>query len=83
MSATDDLHLAVGEANGKLDTLLRLVRDHIEQDDRRFGEVDTEIKAHAKDINQAKGAKVALFAAAAGVAGLVSTAVAIAHSLIK
>ena len=78
-----DLHQLVGEANGKLDTLLTLMRDHIAQDERKFAQVDETLAAHAKDINQAKGAKNALLALAAGVAGLVSIGVAIAGTVFK
>ncbi len=69
-----DLHQLVGEANGKLDTLLVLMRDHIVANDRRFGEVDVELKAHAADINKAKGAKNAVLLLAGGCAAVVSAA---------
>jgi malate/lactate dehydrogenase len=72
------LHRMVGEVNGKLDTLLVLVRDHVEQDDKRFAEVDAELKDHAADINKAKGAKAATLALAGAAATVVSLAVAAA-----
>lgn len=73
-----DLHQLVGEANGKLDTLIDLMRDHVEQDNERFAKVAEELKAHAKDINQAKGAKWATLTLAGGLATVVSLAVAAA-----
>lgn len=75
---SDDLSRAIGEANGKLDTLLQLVRDHIKADETRFTEIDAELKTHAADINKAKGARTAIMAAATFVAGLVSIAVTVA-----
>jgi hypothetical protein len=71
----------VGEANGKLDTLLTLVRDHVEQDDKRFSDVDEELKAHAADLNKAKGAKAATLVLAGAAATIVSLAVAAAGKL--
>ena len=78
---SDDLHRAVGEANGKLDTLLSLVRDHIEQDNERFTGVYKEIRAHAEDINKAKGAKAIFLILAGGTATVISIAVAAAGKL--
>lgn len=78
---SDDLHRLVGEANGKLDTLLDLVRDHVRQDDDRFTRVYTELASHAADINKAKGAKAAVLVVAGGLAGLVSFVVAAASKL--
>lgn len=73
---SDALHQAVGEANGKLDTLLTLVRDHIEQDNERFENVGRTLVEHAADINRAKGAKSALIIFAGGIATAVSLAAA-------
>jgi hypothetical protein len=78
VSNEPQLHQMVGEINGKLDTLLYLVRDHVEQDDKRFAEVGEELKEHAADINQAKGAKTAALMLAGAAATVVSLAVAAA-----
>lgn len=80
---SDDTQRLLGEANGKLDTLLELVRDHIRQDDERFKDVGDKLAAHAADINQAKGAKAATFALAAAVSGFVGVAVAAAKEFLK
>lgn len=78
---SDELHRLVGEANGKLDTLLELVRDHIKQDDTRFSSVSVKLESHAADINKAKGAKAAVLVVAGGLAGVVSFVVAAASKL--
>lgn len=68
---SDSTERMLGEVNGKLDTLLTLMRDHVEQDNSRFKTVDEKLDAHAEVINQAKGAKTMLFI----LAGVVSFAV--------
>lgn len=80
---TDDLSRAVGEANGKLDTLITLMRDHIVADERRFTLIDKTLEAHAKDINLAAGGKRAIILMASGVATLVSIGVAAAAVLLR
>jgi hypothetical protein len=78
---TDDLYRAVGEANGKLDTLTNLVRDYIEAHDKRHERVEEQLASHAADINKAKGAKTAVLILAGGLASVVSIAVAAASKL--
>lgn len=68
---SDSTERLLGEVNGKLDTMIALVREHVKQDEDRFKEVDTKLVAHAAVINQAKGAKTMLFI----FAGFVSFAV--------
>lgn len=76
-----DLHQLVGEANGKLDTLTRTLERYIEAHERRHENIDAKIEAHAKDINQAKGAKGAVLLFAGGVATVVSAAAVAAMKL--
>lgn len=71
----------LGEVNGKLDTVLTLLRDHIQQDDTRFENIGKTLESHAADINQAKGAKAAILIIAGGLATAVSVAVTAAGKL--
>lgn len=73
---SDDLnqiHNALGAANGKLDSLIVYLRDYIAQHDERHTKIDTKLETHADAISQAKGAKGAIIA----VAGVVSGGVAL------
>ena len=57
----------LGETNGKLDSLITQVRDYIEAHDERHTKIDDKIEKHSAEINQAKGAKGAILAMAAGI----------------
>lgn len=72
----------LGQMNGKLDGLQSLIKDHMEQDTRRFEEVFRQLNEHSGDINKAKGAKNAIMVAAAAVASVVSGGIAFAHKLL-
>ena len=72
----NDTERMLGQLDGKLDTLLTLVRDHIQKDDDRFGVVFGKLEQHAADINQAKGAKSMLLLIAGGVSAVVGAAIA-------
>ncbi len=77
----DDVQRSLGEISGKLDSLINTMREHAQEDTRRFGEVGKLLMQHSEEINQAKGAKSALMWAGGLVAALVSAAVAEAHRL--
>lgn len=80
---SDDLHRMLGEANGKLDLLIDSFREYREAHDRRHESIDTAIKAHEADINQAKGAKAAVFVVAAVVSSFVGVAIAAVERFLK
>ena len=79
----DSLEKALGRIEGKLDQVIDGFKEHREDDTRRFGEVFKRLETHAEDINQAKGAKRAVYAVAAVIAGAVSVAAAAAPYLLK
>ena len=74
-----DAQQLLGEVNGKVDLLIQMHRDHAAVHET----LDIELKAHAKDINQAKGVKNAILAAAAAVAGTVSLVAVAARHFIR
>jgi len=73
----------LGEVIGELRSLTGAFNSYQVAHDTRHREIDEKIDQHAADINQAKGAKGALLAVGAAVAGLVSLAVAAANHLLK
>lgn len=79
----DDLHRMVGEVNGKLDALTTMMRDYIDGHERRHERIEEELAAHARDLNQAKGARAALLAVAACIAGLVSAVAAAVEKIFR
>lgn len=71
----NDLYQSLGRIEGGLNGLTSALKEHMEQDTRRFTDVYSKIEAHAEDINQAKGAKAAVFVIAT-VAGTLASGVA-------
>ena len=65
---SDDVPQALGRIEGKLDQVIDSFKEHRDDDKRRFSEVFGVLDKHSAAINQAKGAKAAVLAAA-GVAG--------------
>ena len=68
----DQIATALGQIMGKLDILHTQFRDYTESHDDRHTKIDTKLDDHAKDINQAKGAKAAVLLVASGLAALIS-----------
>ena len=57
---SDELHQMVGRIDGKLDSLISGLKEHVAEDTRRFDAVGKMLLQHEQDINQAKGAKGAI-----------------------
>lgn len=79
----DDVQRSLGRIEGKLDSLTDAVRQHADQDTRRFDTLFRIVDDHAKDINRAKGAQRALVWAAGGVAGVISLVAGAAQYVLK
>ena len=73
----------LGEIKGGLASLTKTVHGYIEAHDNRHEKIDTAIKEHEAEINQAKGAKGAVLAIATGVSVVIGTAIAAAGKLLK
>jgi hypothetical protein len=74
---TEDLHQSLGRLEGKVDLLIESFGSYSAKHAREHEVLDQHVDAVKKDINQAKGAKWAVFA----MAGLISGAVAAAKDL--
>ena len=70
---SDDINRMLGQIDGKLDSVIKALDRHIDDDVRRFTEVYVRLDATDRDINQAKGAKGAILWAAGLVAALVGS----------
>jgi len=68
----DQIATALGQIMGKLDSLQSQFRDYTENHDERHKIIDEKIDDHAKDINQAKGAKAAVLLVASGLSALIA-----------
>ena len=68
----DQIATALGRIEGKLDTLHTQFRDYTDSHDDRHTKIDTKLDDHAKDINQAKGAKAAVLLVASALAATIS-----------
>lgn len=79
----DNTERMLGQLDGKLDSLISAFDSYRVDHNARHKEIDDKIDAHAADINKAKGAKAAIFAAAAAISGFVGAAVAAANHLLK
>ena len=73
----------LGEIKGGLVSLTKTVHGYIETHDNRHEKIDTAIKDHEAEINQAKGAKGAVLAIATGVSVVIGTVIAAAGKLFK
>lgn len=73
----------LGQLDGKLDSLIESFRQYQTDHNARHVVIDTKIDAAQTDINQAKGAKTALIAAAAAISGFVGIAIAAAERMMK
>ena len=71
---SDNIDQLLGEISGKLDRLTDNFDRYLSAHNQRHEKIDEELKEHAEDINQAKGAKSAIFAGAAIIAGVVGYA---------
>lgn len=80
---SDGVEQLLGRIDGKLDQVIASFKEHREDDTRRFAEVNDRLEDHAKDINKAKGAKAAVFAAAAAISGVVGIGIALAKDILK
>ena len=79
----DQIATALGQIMGQLHSLDTRVRDYMESHDSRHAVIDEEIKDHAAQINQAKGAKAAVLLMATAVSGVVGVAVAYIGKVFK
>jgi malate/lactate dehydrogenase len=79
----DNTERMLGQVDGKLDSLLGIAVAMAVDHNARHEKIDEDLKAHAADINKAKGAKAAVFAAAAAISTFVGAAVAAANHLLK
>lgn len=83
MPGNDNTERMLGQVDGKLDSLLGSLSQWQSDHNARHEKIDEDLKAHAADINKAKGAKAAVFAAAAAISTFVGVAVAAAGHLLK
>jgi hypothetical protein len=79
---SDNVERSLGQIEGKLDGLHGMLREHMDQDSRRFEAVFEKLSDHAADINKAKGAKTMLTIIAGGVSGAVAIVAAAAQHLL-
>lgn len=70
MNNEEQIASVLGEIMGKLDALREEFRRYTAEHQERHGRIDDRIEEHAAAINQAKGAKGAIIAAAAVIAGI-------------
>lgn len=80
---SDSTERMLGEISGKLDRLTENFDKYLSYHAEQHKEINTTLKAHEADINQAKGAKAAIYTVAAVVAGVVGFAVDAIAKLLK
>ena len=80
---SDNTERMLGQLDGKLDRLIENFDKYLAAHSERHKDIDVEIKAHAKDINQAKGAKNALILTAGAVSTVVAIIAAAADRIFK
>ena len=79
----DNTERMLGEISGKLDRLTDNFDKYLAFHDQRHENLDSSVRALEADINQAKGARTAIYAGAAVVAGVVGFAVDAVAKLLK
>jgi len=83
MAGDPDLYQSLGRIEGNLESLTNTVKEYISSHDARHVIIDRSVDDIKGDINQAKGAKAALFAGAAAVSAAVGGVIAAAEKLMK
>lgn len=79
----DNTDRMLGQLDGKLDTLMQTIDRWQVEHNARHEKIDEKLEAHAQDINQAKGAKAGIIAAAATLSAFVGVAIAAADRFLK
>jgi hypothetical protein len=60
MSTDNEVMRLLGQIDGKLDSVVKNLDRHIDDDVRRFSDVYGKLEEHAEQISRAKGAKAML-----------------------
>ena len=76
---SDSVERMLGEISGKLDRLTDNFDKYLAYHDKRHEDINTTLRAHEADINQAKGAKTTLMVISSGVAVLAGWATSVFH----
>lgn len=66
---SDNTERMLGQVDGKLDELIRSITQWQADHNKRHEAIDAKVEEHAAAINQAKGAKAAIYTVAAVISG--------------
>lgn len=79
----DNTERMLGQVDGKLDELIRSMTQWQADHNARHAKIDEKLEQHSAALNQAKGAKAAIYTVAAVIAGGVGFVVSAAEKLLK